>query len=112
MKASGFYAVLGFGVLIMGLVAWFGWRYQQQHADATATVATNTTESGAQNLSGQAIYSNGEYGFSVVYPENTLLEDTFSNTYHLSAFWRANALSTATGTPVVAIVGYRTNHEH
>jgi hypothetical protein len=108
MKASGYYAVLGLGILVMGLIAWFGWRYQQEHARATAenTALSNVSA----DLTGQAIYTNGTYGLSVIYPEGAKVEDNFSNYYHLPANWRANALTNATGTPVIAIVGYRVEH--
>lgn len=60
---------------------------------------------------GQAIYTNGRYGFSVVYPETAAVEYTFSPHYHLGSTWRANALPNATGTPIVAFVTYQTTSE-
>jgi hypothetical protein len=58
-------------------------------AVAVAPVATTTPET---DLSSSSIYTNGVYGFSVVYPAKDAESETFTP-------WRAGAV--ATGTPLV-----------
>ncbi len=66
----------------------------------------------ASDLSGRAIYTNGEYGFAITYPETARIEERFSNEYNLSSMWRTTALPNSTGTPIVSIVGYSTVSDH
>ena len=55
---------------------------------------------------GSAIYTNGVYGFTLLYPESADVEYEFSSTYHLGTTWRANALPESVGAPIVAIIPY------
>jgi hypothetical protein len=64
------------------------------------------------DLRGQALFSDGEYGLSIQFPEEKQTDFNFSPFSHLPARWRVNALSNGTGTPVIAIVGYRTESDH
>ncbi|MEK7602195.1 MAG: hypothetical protein AAB472_01805 [Patescibacteria group bacterium] len=66
----------------------------------------------SQDLQGQALFTDGEYGFSLRYPEKYETSFNFASYYHLPSYWRANALPEATGTPILAIVGYRLQSEH
>ncbi|HEX5774937.1 MAG TPA: hypothetical protein VFY28_03195 [Candidatus Paceibacterota bacterium] len=82
-----------------------------------ASTPDKVSAPGAQNVSpttsdltGRAIYTNGEYGFSIAYPETARLEESFSPDYRLTQSWRASAL--ATGSPIVAIVAYSTASDH
>jgi len=68
--------------------------------------------SSTPNLTGQALFTDGEYGFSLRYPETDQTDYTFASFYHLPANWSALALPDATGTPIIAIIGYRTKSEH
>ena len=61
---------------------------------------------------GMAIFTDGEHGFSLVYPEKYTTEYIFTSFYHLPATWRANALPGATGTPIISITGYRVEQAH
>jgi hypothetical protein len=106
MKSSAFYAVIGLGVLAIIGVIWFGYYHEhtQKLAAATAVGRAATTTP----LTGLSIYTNGTYGFSIFYPSQDPVETTFDEQYHLPGTWRVNALQDATGTPVIAIVGYQT----
>ena len=112
MKSSAFYAVLGLGVIVIGGVIWWG-----THAHRTAPVAvtsqttTSPSVSSTTSLAGLAIYTNGKYGFSIFYPQSDSTETTFDSQYYLPATWRVNALNSATGTPIFAIIGYKTQSD-
>jgi len=67
-------------------------------------VATSTP----QVEEGLAIYTNGPYGFSIFYPQESIVEYAFDATYHLGTLWRANALPDTDSSPIVAIIPYRT----
>jgi len=68
---------------------------------------TGTGSVPAHDLRGKAIFTDGEHGFSLEYPDSDQSEYTFASYYHLPATWRAGALTDATGTPIISIVGYR-----
>jgi hypothetical protein len=72
-----------------------GWylimRYHAPVAEVQNVATTTTPE---QDLSSSSIYTNGVYGFSVIYPAKDTLAETFS-------LWRAGAV--ATGTPLVSL---------
>lgn len=93
---------------IAGGATWYLVHSRQAALAPTTPTATTTSES----LSGEEIYTNGTYGFSVRYPQTAIVEDAFSTTYHLPASWRANADPEAEGTPIVAIVAYETKSDH
>ena len=106
MKSSAFYAVIGLGVILIALVIWFGISAHHAPTSATAT-STSVVATTTPPLTGLAIYTNGQYGFSIFYPQRDTTETTFDSQYHLPATWRVNALPTATGTPILAIVDYK-----
>lgn len=58
-----------------------------------------------------SIYTNGEYGFSLMYPSGAILEEEFGTEYFLSDAWRVNALPTGTGTPILNVVTYETRSD-
>ncbi len=49
--------------------------------------ASQTASSTTTSLAGQSIYTSGEYGFSIRYPETADVEDTFAGYYHLAPYW-------------------------
>lgn len=109
MKSSAFYAILTIGLLLMAGIAWWGTHLHASNpstASSTSTVATDTP------LTGLSIYANGQYGFSIFYPEQAKVETSFDMQYHLPATWRVNALADATGTPIIALVTYHTTSDH
>lgn len=55
---------------------------------------------------GSAIYTNGTYGFSLVYPSDAAVSYEFDPSYHLGTAWRANARAESPGTSIVSIVPY------
>src|SRR5258708_7935386 len=71
-----------------------------------------TTNGGTPSLVGQAIFSDGEHGFTLQYPQKDQTDYTFHSFYHLPANWRANALPDATGTPLLSIIVLRTESDH
>jgi hypothetical protein len=58
------------------------------------------------------IFASGEYGFTIRFPKSYQTDYDFKSFYHLPANWRANALPNATGTPIVALIGYRSESDH
>lgn len=63
------------------------------------------------DLTGRAIYTSGEYGFAVFYPETAqLIENALPSTYRIQDQWRVNAI--AEGDPIVTIVAYSTESDH
>ena len=88
-------------LLVAGIV-WFS-----THMHQGSTVATKSSQSATStpSLAGLSIYTNGSYGFSIFYPDADKTETTFDTHYNLPTTWRIHALSNATGTPIVAIIG-------
>jgi hypothetical protein len=108
VKSSAFYAVIGLGAILVAAVLWYG---LHEHQPRTASVSSNTTSTdtaSGPSLAGLSIYTNGQYGFSFVYPGTDKTETEFDMQYHLPATWRVNALTDASGTPVIAVIGYST----
>lgn len=105
MKQSAPYAVLGLGVLLMGLIAWwFGFR-------TTPEVEAPLPEVPAIELSeGLSIYTNGEEGFLVAYPEGAVVAETF-DTKRLPNAWSVNARVDSPGVPLVSITTYHVQSE-
>lgn len=93
--------------LIAGGVAWYLVSTSKQAIPPGSSVASTTPLS-----TGDAIYTNGIYGFMLQYPEVAVVENAFSASYHLGTYWRANALPNATGTPVVSIAPFTTVSDH
>ncbi|MBP7741299.1 MAG: hypothetical protein KA104_01235 [Candidatus Pacebacteria bacterium] len=94
---------------IAGGVAW----YLVHSRQAAIAPLTNTATSTGTVQAGDAIYTNGTFGFVVQYPESTIVENNFSSSYyHLAPTWRANAVPNATGTPIVSFVMYSTKSEN
>ncbi|MBU0750373.1 hypothetical protein KKH15_02550 [Patescibacteria group bacterium] len=89
------------------LAAWVVWRGRDDMSPQTQIPAQTPGELGTFS-----IYTNGEYGFSVMYPNSAIIDETFDQAYFLPSVWRMNALPTATGTPVLAIVTFVTESDH
>lgn len=66
----------------------------------------------ASVTSSDNIFASGEYGFTISFPKSYQTDYDFKSFYHLQAYWRANALPDATGTPIVALIGYRSTSDH
>jgi hypothetical protein len=64
------------------------------------------------DLTGQSIFTDGQYGLSIRYPAADTLDYTFATFYHLPANWRVNTLPDATGTPIVSVIGTRLQSDH
>lgn len=92
------YFVLGLGVLILAGIAWyFGMRPQETAPAVQAPVQEiPLTE-------GQAIYTNGEEGFLIAYPEGARVAEVFENA-HLLGAWSVS--STLPGVPLLEILSY------
>lgn len=76
------------------------------------SVAPPQQQNPSGTLEGQAIFTDGEHGFSIQYPDTYKTDYTFTTFYHLPAYWRSDADPDATGTPVIAIIGYRTQSDN
>jgi hypothetical protein len=105
MKSSGFYAVIGLGVLLAGGIIWFS--FYHVHPVKQQSVPLPTRTASTTPLTGLSIYTNGTYGFSIFFPGADVATTTFDVQYHLPATWRVNALPDATGTPIFEIIGYK-----
>ncbi len=75
-------------------------------------ISYDSVASSSPNLIGMSLFSDGEFGFTVQYPQEFLTDYTFATYYHLSANWRANALAEGTGTPIISITSFRTKSDH
>lgn len=71
-----------------------GWYLIMRYHPPAAVVQDIATSTPQQDLSSSSIYTNGVYGFSLIYPAKDSVSETFSP-------WRTGAI--ATGTPLVAI---------
>ncbi|MDB5194917.1 MAG: hypothetical protein JWO84_101 [Parcubacteria group bacterium] len=94
-------------IVLIGVAVSFFLVHSQHMAITSGPNATTTP-----NLTGQAIFSDGEHGFTIRYLQSYETDYTFASFYHLPANWRAQALATGTGTPVIAIIGSRTQSDH
>lgn len=101
MKQSAPYAVIGLGVLVMGGIAWwFGFRNTDKEPEPIPEVpAIELSE-------GLSIYTNGEEGFLVAYPEGAEVSEVF-DTNRLPNAWSVNARVDSSGTPLVSVTTYR-----
>lgn len=106
MSRTSLYLLVALLLLIGGSVAGFLVLSKQ------SVIPENSSDTAGTNVTGQALFSDGEYGFSIRYPQRYATDYTFSTFYHLPAEWRANALPEATGTPILAIIPYRIQSEH
>ncbi len=112
MRSSAFYAVIGVGVILVAVILWWTYHVHQSvmpQSSRTSTLATTLEASTTASLTGLSIYTNGQYGFIVVYPGTDIVEKTFDTAYHLPGTWSVDALPNASGTPIVAFVGYQTS---
>ncbi len=103
------------GVLLVAGVVLLG-VYTHAHISHSGNTASTTSENVSSKGSlmahtDLAIYTNGQYGFSLFYPATSTVQTSFDSTYHLPATWRVDALANATGTPVVEIIGYETKSD-
>ncbi|MDB5265820.1 MAG: hypothetical protein JWM39_533 [Parcubacteria group bacterium] len=81
-------------LVIAGIIG--GWYLIMRYHPPVAAVPSSTVSTSTQpDLSSSSIYTNGVYGFSLVYPAADTVAQTF-------APWREGAI--ATGTPLVALV--------
>ncbi|MDB5237447.1 MAG: hypothetical protein JWL88_549 [Parcubacteria group bacterium] len=79
-------------LVISGIIS--GWYLIMRYHAPIAVQGTAATSTPEMDLSQSSIYTNGVYGFSLIYPAKDAVADTFSP-------WRSGA--TATGTPIVVI---------
>ena len=98
---------IGVAVVLVAslLTAWVMWQGRGED-EQPVSVVEQPGEVGTFS-----IYTNGEYGFSVMYPSEALLDEVFDPLYRLPSVWRVNALPNETGTPVLNIVTYDTKSE-
>ncbi|KND50829.1 MAG: hypothetical protein AB202_00285 [Parcubacteria bacterium C7867-007] len=84
--------VLGLVLLGIALIA-AGWYLVRNYAtqQSPAPIATSTPQT---DLTESSIYTNGTYGFSIIYPASDSISESFTP-------WRAGAV--ASGTPLVSI---------
>lgn len=81
------------------LSAWAIWR----DGEADIVVEDSTTEPAAP-IGSFSIYTSGEHGFMLMYPQDAVVTNGFDSSYHAGTAWRANALPHATGTPVASFI--------
>lgn len=110
MKSSAFYAILGVGLIVAVCIIWWGTAEHMRNAPKTAT-STPQAATSTQSLTGMSIYTNGQYGFALFYPSSDVATSTFATYYHLPNQWRVGATRNASGTPVIAIIGYQTQSD-
>jgi len=103
MKQSAPYAVIGLGVIAMaGIAWWFGFRERPMEG-------VEVPDAPAIELSeGLSIYTSGEHGFLLAYPEGAEISESF-NAPRLPNAWSVSAGNE--GVPLLQIVTYRTQSE-
>ncbi len=107
MTRFGLILLFALLVLIGGAVATYLVLTSKQAVQAPVDTASTTPIA-----VGDAIYTNGTFGFVIQYPESATVDNNFTSYYHLPPYWRANALPNATGTPVVSFTAYSTKSEN
>ncbi len=100
-----------FLILILAIGGGSVW-YLMQTREASLVRPEQTSTTTSMLNEGKAIYTNGPYGFMVLYPETSDVGYEFSSAYHLGSSWRANALPESTGIPIVEIVPYSVASDH
>lgn len=102
--------ILCFVLVLFCIAGGAAWYLVQSRQEAIAPLTASSTS--PENVRvGDAIYTNGTFGFVIQYPESAIVENTFSSYYHLAPTWRANPLVNATGTPIVSFSTYRIKSE-
>lgn len=81
-------------IVVLGIAALIGGWYFVSTYRTLPEPATEATSTPQTDLSSSSIYTNGEYGFSLVYPASDPIAETFDS-------WRTGA--TATGTPILMV---------
>lgn len=105
MKNTTPYFVIGLGVIVMAFIAWwFGFRDRAEEAVTPEETAEVDLKEGL------SIYTSGEQGFLIAYPEGAKVLESFENR-NLPNVWRMNALSEGTGTPLLSITTYSTESD-
>lgn len=92
---------------IAGGTVWYLVTTHNQAVGQPAAVATSTDTL----FTGDAIYTNGTYGFALRYPEASEVEYSFSPDQRVGTSWRVNAGPDSTGTALVSIVPFATKSE-
>ncbi|MBU2220632.1 hypothetical protein KKD81_01695 [Patescibacteria group bacterium] len=100
-----------FLILILGIAAGVVW-YLVNTSKATFGQQEPVLVTSPALSDSKAIYTNGIYGFTVLYPEASTVNYEFSSAYLLQPTWRANADSKDNGKAVVEIVPYSTESDH
>ncbi len=101
MKATLPYALIGLGIIVMASIAWwFGFRNTTTPEPAPEVPEIELSD-------GLSIYTNGEQGFLLAYPEGALVTETFQSS-HLPNIWRSDGQSETSGTPLLSITTYQT----
>ena len=93
---------------IAGGTAWYLVTTHKQAVGQPAAVATSTDPI----FTGDAIYTNGTYGFALRYPEASEVAYSFSPDYRVGTTWRMNAQSDSSGIALVSILPFATKSEN
>ncbi|GEM_PF-1351825 len=100
-----------FLILILGIAGGVVWYLVDTSSKSLGTENTVVVSVPTLNES-KAIYTNGIYGFTLLYPEDSVVNYEFSTSYHLPAQWRANADPAVSGKHIVEVVPYSTESDH
>lgn len=104
MQQRTLLVLLALIIVIGSLVAFYMVESRQQ------AVGPGTTGSSTPSLVGLAIFTDGEHGFSLRFPQADQTDYSFDANTHLPPTWRVGAL--ATGTPIIAIASDRISNAH
>lgn len=101
MRKTAPYAIIGLGVIVMAFIAWwFGFRTTEQPEPNLPAPEIELSD-------GLSIYTNGEHGFLVAYPDGALVTEAFQSS-HLPNIWRTDGQLETSGTPLLSITTYQT----
>jgi len=92
---------------IAGGTAWYLVTSHKQAIGQPAAVATSTDSV----FTGDAIYTNGTYGFALRYPEASEVAYSFSPDHRVGTTWRIGAQPESVGTALVSILPFATKSE-
>jgi hypothetical protein len=99
-----------FVFILLGIAGGTAWYLVYSHKEAVgqpAAVATSTDPL----FTGDAIYTNGTYGFALRYPEASEVEYSFSPDHQVGTSWRIHAAADSRGTALVSILPFATKSE-
>lgn len=90
----------------LGILCFAAWRAFEPVAGTAPTDAQPESPTETPLAEGLSIYADGQYGFSVFYPQEADVSFSFGEGRGAGAAWRHAALPDAQGTPILEVVSF------